>query len=147
MVNREIMLNREMHWIKSYSKYNMLSKFPLGESFSQSVVDHHPFFIRLIHSSHTQSVRRITELRLVVHNELVLNEVKTVWFCFPWTVYHLLNLLLWKLWQLVNRLQWIQCVRNAKWNLKLVWFYQFVLKIMTLDHHEMFDRLRTNLKL
>lgn len=82
-----------------------------------------------------------------MHNQFILNEVETVRFCLPRTIYHILNLLLWKLWQLVYRLQWIQRVGNAERNLELVWLDKFVSEIMAFDHHETLDWLWADLEL
>lgn len=91
-----------------------------------------------------KSVRSVTELCFVVHDQFPLDKIKTVRLCFPWTCDHLVYFLIAEFRQLVNCLHWVHCVRHAKWHLELVWFYQLVLEVMSLNHHELFYRLRAH---
>jgi hypothetical protein len=80
-----------------------------------------------------------TVCRLVMHHQLALHEVKTVWNCLKRASDHLFLKFFAEIWEFVDCLHRILRVGHTEWYLELEWFYEFSFEVVSFYHQKLFD--------
>lgn len=83
----------------------------------------------------------VVVLRTVMHDQLSAHKIETVGFRFPWSVHHCVLPLISQLGLGVDHLPSVSRARNHKRQLELVVLDEHIPEVVTLNHHEVMQRL------